>query len=391
MPAALSAIPSFIFGQGTPAKTPQEAARNRATYEAIVARMGSAPKNVGEGLSTLGNAFVARALNDRAAQGEAIGLQQAKDAFAKLGPNATEADIMAAESNPWVQANPGMSAVAQTLLKRQMDASDPANQLDMQYKRAQIAALQAKPSQTAPTVVELFDETSGQPYKAEWNPQTGAYEKVGGTKAATNGLQVTTNPDGTTSVTMGGTGKPLTEAQGKDVYFINQGNAALPTLDKMGDALTNLGESVGGQAPLFGNYLKSSDYQQAEQAGRQFLNSILRKESGAAISETEDKRYGDAYLPRPGDKPAVLAQKKAARANALLGIKMGLPAPAILAMQQAGVDFSALQNEAAGGNAIGMETPQVPTPDSGGAAPIAVNPTTGEKLVLKDGKWVPVQ
>jgi hypothetical protein len=366
------AVPTFSFGGGAQARTPQEAARLRETTAALMARLQT-PQNVGQGLGAIGNALVVRALNDRATAGEEAGQAHAADLLKTLqGGDPSQADLIGAVSDPWVASNPGESAVAQTLLQRGMQQSDPAYGLDMQYKQAQIDALKAKPAVTPTDDMRELSQINTE-RAAAGKPPLSMEDFLASKKG--QGLEVVTNPDGTTTVTMGGSGKPLTEAQGKDVYYINQGTAALPALDQMGDSLTKLDEGAAlGGTPLIGNYLKSSDYQQAEQAGRQFLNAILRKESGAAISETEDARYGNAYLPRPGDKAPVLAQKKAARANALLGIKMGLPAGAILAMTQAGVDFGALAKEATAptGDPTTAAPAVVPTPGGAGPAPGAI-------------------
>lgn len=373
------ALPSFAFGAGFDAKTPADVARNRKVYEALVQR--SMPQNLGEGLNRVGEVIAAMSARGRADDAEKLGRQHAADLVSGFKDGADESEIFAALSDPWLSENPGGSLVAQTLLQRKMKESDPDTSLDRQYKAAQIAALNAKPAVTPTDDMRELAQINAERAAAGTPPLS--TEEFLASKGS-NGLQVVTNPDGTTSITMGGSGKPLTEAQSKDVYFINQGSQALPTIDALGDALTNLGEAVGSNVPVVGNYLKSPEYQQAEQAGRQFINALLRKESGAAVPESEDRRYGDAYLPRPGDQPPVLAQKKAARANALLGIKMGLNAPAILALQQGGVDFAKLSAEAAG------EAPQGTTTQTpAGEEVVAVNPATGEKLKLVNGAWVP--
>lgn len=247
---------------------------------------------------------------------------------------AARAAIAKALSNP--SASPTVKRIAALMLERQMKQQDPAAQLDMSYKQAQLDNL-LNPTK-APTVQQFYDPQSGQPYQAQWNPKTRSWDKVGGNKAPSNGWQITTNPDGTTSISMGG-GKPLTEGQSKDTTFFTRGSGALPVLDKYGSALTSLPEKAAGNAPIVGNYLKSKEYQQAEQAGLEFLQAILRKDTGAAITPAETAEYGKVYLPQPGDSAEVLAQKKAARHRALAAIKIGLPATAILGMENAGVDL----------------------------------------------------
>lgn len=149
-----------------------------------------------------------------------------------------------------------------------------------------------------------------------------------------SGMSVTT-PDGTT-VQVGGMPK-LTEGQSKDVVYLTKGAGALPTIDAMGDALTSLPETVAGAVPLVGEYAKSPEFQQAEQAGLEFLAAVLRKDTGAAVTKSEEDMYGRMYLPRPGNSPELLEQKKAARRRALKAIELGIPPKAILEMEQQGV------------------------------------------------------
>lgn len=61
------------------------------------------------------------------------------------------------------------------------------------------------------------------------------------------------------------------------------------------------------------DFAKSSDLKSQEQAERNFVNAVLRRESGAAISPSEFNSAEKQYFPRPGDTPEVLAQKKANR------------------------------------------------------------------------------
>jgi hypothetical protein len=183
----------------------------------------------------------------------------------------------------------------------------------------------------------LYDEQPGQPYKATYNSQTKQYDRVGGVKAP-SGMQITTNPDGTVSVTQGtvGHGK-LTEGQAKDMVFVTRATGALPIVDKLGDKLASLPEYAAAHMGGVGNYLKSSGYQRAEQAGKEFLQAILRKDTGAAITKEETAEYGTVYLPQPGDSAAVLAQKKASRNRAVQAIQLGLPPQSILALEKANV------------------------------------------------------
>lgn len=68
-----------------------------------------------------------------------------------------------------------------------------------------------------------------------------------------------------------------------------------------------------GLKSLLPGALQSDHLKQQEQAERNFVNAVLRRESGAAISPSEFDSASKQYFPRVGDSPDVLAQKKANR------------------------------------------------------------------------------
>ena len=86
---------------------------------------------------------------------------------------------------------------------------------------------------------------------------------------------------------------------------------------------------------MVGNYGTSNEFQKASQAGKEFLQAILRKDTGAAITEDEMTQYGKTYLPEPGDGADVLAQKMQSRRRALEALKAGMSPQAILAQEKA--------------------------------------------------------
>lgn len=56
--------------------------------------------------------------------------------------------------------------------------------------------------------------------------------------------------------------------------------------------------------------LKSEDRKLIEQAQRNFINAVLRRESGAAIAPSEFESAAKQYFPQPGDTEKVLKQKR---------------------------------------------------------------------------------
>jgi hypothetical protein len=79
---------------------------------------------------------------------------------------------------------------------------------------------------------------------------------------------------------------------------------------------------VGGALGAVTNKLALSDNDQmAEQAQRDFVNAVLRQESGAAIGEPEFLNAKRQYFPQPGDSAAVIAQKATNRQLAIQGLQ----------------------------------------------------------------------
>ncbi len=65
----------------------------------------------------------------------------------------------------------------------------------------------------------------------------------------------------------------------------------------------------------------SENERKVRQAQREFVNAVLRLESGAAIGESEFASAAQQYFPQPGDTRDVIAQKRQARARAIQGLK----------------------------------------------------------------------
>lgn len=174
--------------------------------------------------------------------------------------------------------------------------------------------------------------------------------------ARTGDLQVVTGQDGTVTVvnkrtlsaqpvldsqgrpvvkgSAGGGGKPMTEGQAKANMFggrMTESDAVLSRLEDEGvtnsGVIKNVVQGTVGILPLVGDKLSeaagsgmnvlpgvlggpSSQQQQVEQARRDFINAVLRRESGAVISPQEFANAEKQYFPQPGDSKDVLAQKR---------------------------------------------------------------------------------
>lgn len=83
----------------------------------------------------------------------------------------------------------------------------------------------------------------------------------------------------------------------------------------------SMGGTLGDVASTLTNWTQSAKQQQVEQAQRDFINAVLRRESGAVISPGEFRNAAKQYFPQPNDDAATLRQKAANRRTAIAGMK----------------------------------------------------------------------
>lgn len=98
--------------------------------------------------------------------------------------------------------------------------------------------------------------------------------------------------------------KPQTAAQIQVQGYADRTNEADKVISQLGAAVA--------KSPLskfLPNFLKPAEKQQVDQAQRNFVNAVLRRESGAAIGKDEFTSAQQQYFPQFGDSAAVIAQK----------------------------------------------------------------------------------
>jgi hypothetical protein len=166
-------------------------------------------------------------------------------------------------------------------------------------------------------------------------------------------------------------GKPLTETQSNAVAFgmrAVEANRIATDLENKG--FTNTGvirTAIGGTvgtAPIVGEKLEqgvrstfnvlpqalggpSPEQQQNDQARRNFISAVLRKESGAAISPTEYVNEERKYFPQLGDSEKVIKQKQEARKLAIQALEAQAgPSGKRLIEKNVGQQLSAQDQEA---------------------------------------------
>lgn len=90
-----------------------------------------------------------------------------------------------------------------------------------------------------------------------------------------------------------------------------------PAIYGSGLGAQGIARNISAAIPGIGNMLVPDEYQMYDQAKRDFVNAVLRKESGAAISQGEFDNAEKQYFPRPGDSEKVIAQKAKNRDTAI--------------------------------------------------------------------------
>jgi hypothetical protein len=144
-------------------------------------------------------------------------------------------------------------------------------------------------------------------------------------------------PDGTLTYIKGGPADPEaakraapTEFQGKAAMFGARAQQADKIIGELTgqyspsaiNAKTGVGNTplIGGVLEPAANLMLSANDQRVEQAQRDFVNAVLRLESGAAISQSEFDNARKQYFPQPGDSQAVITQKARNRQTAISGL-----------------------------------------------------------------------
>jgi hypothetical protein len=127
------------------------------------------------------------------------------------------------------------------------------------------------------------------------------------------------------------TAKPLTESQANAQLYSERMGQAEKELSDVGTdyspAAVNAAKSVEN-VPIVGwaaNALLPEKAQRVGQAQRDFINAVLRKESGASISPGEFASAQRQYFAQPGDSAEVIAQKERNRKTAQQQIRAAVP------------------------------------------------------------------
>ena len=121
--------------------------------------------------------------------------------------------------------------------------------------------------------------------------------------------------------------KPLNDNQSKALLFgsrMQEADKILAQLASEGTTTSVPGSRTAGFGPAI-TAMSPEKYQMLDQAKRDFMSAVLRRESGAAIAESEYANADKQYFPQINDEPGVIAQKAKNRQLALTAILAEVP------------------------------------------------------------------
>ena len=117
----------------------------------------------------------------------------------------------------------------------------------------------------------------------------------------------------------------MTETQSNATAFgmrAVEAQKGLNALESQGFGNPGASSKLMQSTPIVGNYITPEKQQEYNQYKRNFISAVLRKESGAAISNTEFANEDAKYFPQPGDSQSVRQQKSAARDLAIKALQV---------------------------------------------------------------------
>jgi len=169
-----------------------------------------------------------------------------------------------------------------------------------------------------------FDKRDPFVLQQVWNEETNAMDTIAVPRAqvsAAIGGHGGSGGKGDRVVVSRGKPEQMTDAQSAAALYADRARSSDEILEKVEIQGKNYAGRALEKAPLgLGNYFQDPDYQKFEQARRDFINAILRRESGAVINAEEFVNAEKQYFPAPGDSEEVIKQKRENRRIAIEGL-----------------------------------------------------------------------
>ena len=203
-----------------------------------------------------------------------------------------------------------------------------------------------KPSDpTKPQVETFYDMSTGLPYKAQWNPATQNWDKVGGVKISDFEQTIIDPVTGQVTITKGTGEAPFLEPTVKKNLqnSIQQADKSLTILNTVADlydpSMSQLGSRFSLALANFQSGLgiplsqeeqaELNNFLQTSAVASQEFNETLQRMSGAAVTDSESERFkpvlinvGSVDNPFSGDSPAEIQAKLSTQRSVILSTKI---------------------------------------------------------------------
>lgn len=214
--------------------------------------------------------------------------------------------------------NRGVSMRGQNMVDARARDTQGAADRAVTYQQREDGSFVALPSRVAPgasvTGIPVNDATTGAPLRGKGASTT---LTDGQAKALVFGSRMA-DADRAMAEAAATPGGLLSGASDRPGYLKRTAQATVGLMPLVGDKLS-------GAAGSALNWTQSSAQQSSENAELNFLSAVLRRESGAVISDSEYANGERLYFPRLGDGPERIAQKARNRQLATQGILAEVP------------------------------------------------------------------
>lgn len=272
--------------------------------------------------------------------------------IAKQEQNATTAQTLAAAALRLNPNDPHVALAANQVLK--LDPNDPQY---LEKAFALVGQFQQDPTAVQEALVNLKlqqEELANAPLNRQIKQAQLAGQNLSNskTKAEINAIN-------SPSSLRTSDGKPLNATQASALGYAQRVSTASQIIDGLASQASdtsNLGSAFGKWTP---NALKSADQQKIDQATNNFVTAVLRKESGAAISESEYATAKATYIPQYGDSAAVLAQKAQARSQAYQNLITEAGSPNVPATSTANDQYAQYRTQVPSGQILIQRNGQI--------------------------------
>lgn len=359
-------IQPTIFG-GDTGISYEQLQRKRKLADQLMQKSASAPRNVGEGLTAIGNALLARSLNKKADRRDAELKSQFDSQFAELAPNqqglidlanspyagkahksVIEALMKGApnfvrggtmmrggravvgENGPEVVRLPAGAQVLPTSLMASNSEYDPDSQERLMAPGADTEEPPIDPRELL--MSDQFDMGSR-------FDDANAYQTA--ELSAKKLMQL--EPEYAAPVEA-----DINTTEGQRLAYLRRMMFADLALQdpKLAESMTRMDNSIASRFGALGRLYTDDDFELGKLMSEQFANAVLRNDSGAAAPTEEVRRYAGQYFPQPNEGPSELAAKKAMRREVMRSLMQALGGDAAPAVKQLQEEMEMLRQQA---------------------------------------------